>query len=106
MILGSAPVPYISVWVLIPSILEGGEVIADALVGGTPWTDVVLIGSGNFDEALSCEPLLPPQPTNSINAVARRSSGMSLSFMPPYYTKRLLNGSAESTAYWQYESGG
>ena len=27
--------PYISVWVLIPSILMGGEVIADALVSGT-----------------------------------------------------------------------
>jgi len=36
MILGSAPVPYISVWVLIPSILLGGEVTADALVCGTP----------------------------------------------------------------------
>ena len=40
MILGSAPVPYISVWVLIPSMLGGGEVIADALVSGTPWTSV------------------------------------------------------------------
>ncbi len=36
MILGSAPVPYISVWVLIPSMLGGGEVTADALVSGTP----------------------------------------------------------------------
>jgi hypothetical protein len=35
MILGSAPVPYISVWVLIPSMLGGGDVIADALVSGT-----------------------------------------------------------------------
>ena len=34
MILGSAPVPYISVWVLIPSMSGGGEVIADALVRG------------------------------------------------------------------------
>jgi hypothetical protein len=40
MILGSAPVPYISIWVLIPSMFGGGEVIADALVSGTPWTDV------------------------------------------------------------------
>ena len=33
---GSAPVPYNSVWVLIPSMLGGGEVIADALVFGKP----------------------------------------------------------------------
>jgi len=33
---GSAPSPYNAVWVLIPSILGGGEVIADALVLGTP----------------------------------------------------------------------
>ena len=46
MILGSAPVPYISVWVLIPSILEGGEVIADALVSGTPGSSST-IGSGS-----------------------------------------------------------
>ena len=46
MILGSAPVPYISVWVLIPSILEGGEVIADALVSGTPGSGTTT-GSGS-----------------------------------------------------------
>lgn len=33
---GSAPVPYNSVCVLMPSILGGGEVIPDALVASTP----------------------------------------------------------------------
>jgi hypothetical protein len=47
---------------------------------------------------------LPPQPTNSTSAVVRRSNGMTLSFMPLYYPKRLLSGSAEVTAYWQCES--
>jgi len=36
-------VPYISVWVLIPSMLKGGEVIADALVRGTPG---IIFGGG------------------------------------------------------------
>ncbi len=35
--------PYISVWVLIPSMLKGGEVIADALVRGTPG---IIFGGG------------------------------------------------------------
>ena len=39
-----------------------------------------------------------PQPTNSISAAVRRSSGMILSFMGLYYPKSLLNGSAEVSA--------
>ncbi len=39
----SASVPYIFEWVLIPSILGGGEVIAEALDSGTPR---VIVGVG------------------------------------------------------------
>ena len=48
--------------------------------------------------ASASDSLIPPQPTNSISAVVRRSSRMTLSFMLPYYPKRLLNGSDEVTA--------
>ena len=46
----------------------------------------------------------PPQATSNITAVEKRSSRMDLSFTKPYYPKRLRNGSAEATAYWQYVS--
>ena len=68
MILGSAPVPYSSVCVLIPSMLAGGEVIADALVGGTPWADVG-VGTGVVAEATSAA---------FASAVGRASVGVGL----------------------------
>jgi len=50
-ILGSASVPYISEWVLIPSISEGGEVIAEALDSGTPGV-IVGVGVGGLEVAV------------------------------------------------------
>jgi len=38
-------------------------------------------------------------------SVGSSSSDMILSFTQPYYAKRLLNGSAEVTAYLEYASG-
>ena len=81
MILGSAPVPYISVWVLIPSILGGREVIADALVSGTPGIRI-----GGDDGSL------PPQATVNRSTVANISSRVALSFTRSYYLKYLRNG--------------
>jgi hypothetical protein len=50
---GSAPVPYNSVWVLMPSMLGGGEVIAQALVAGmrgTAASEVSGVGLGVREE--------------------------------------------------------
>jgi F0F1-type ATP synthase membrane subunit c/vacuolar-type H+-ATPase subunit K len=66
----------------------GNGVTAGAGVG-VSLTTASTVASISGNDSVS-----PPQLTNSITAEVRRSSRMPLSFMPLYYPKSLLNGSA------------